>query len=185
MTFLKRMRCIVGLQGTDDRRDDEIYRAIRFVDDISNDAMRSLKKFGVSAAFKSTNIKNLITYGIQKCDQLMQSGVYSITCGDCSAEIIRQSGRNLSIRLAEHKKNLNTSCVGKHLKNTKYNPDSLKVKLLHQEKNYNKRLILEQLEIDKSTMREKKGIARNLNGQTFKANTKPPLYRNLTHLRKN
>ena len=41
--FLKRMRNIVGLQGIEDGREDKIYRSIKFVDDISNDVMRSWK----------------------------------------------------------------------------------------------------------------------------------------------
>ena len=118
------------------------------LDDISNDVTRSLKKFGITAAFRSNNIKNLITYGTNKRDKLTKSGVYSITCRECSAEYIGQSGRNLAIRLTEHKKNVNTPCVGKHLKINKHDPNCLKVKLLHQENNLHKRLILEQLEID-------------------------------------
>ncbi|KYN27438.1 hypothetical protein ALC57_03147 [Trachymyrmex cornetzi] len=91
--------------------------------------------------------------------------VYKIDCSDCDASYVGQTCRQLKTRISEHKNDINRnksnpSVVANHrtLHNHDFNWD--KVQILDTERNYNKRLISEMINIK----RQKNGI--NLNKET-------------------
>ena len=59
-----------------------------------------------------------------------RTGVYRVTCGDCGALYIGQTGRKMSKRLSEHKTKSN-SAVQKHCIRSGHNLDHLSCEILH------------------------------------------------------
>ena len=81
-------------------------------------------------------------------------GVYRITCGDCCAVYIRETGRKSRIRFNEHitafaKNRSHDSAVGAHLLVCEHAIDNIDVVLLHEGKSFNKRSTFDTLEIYK------------------------------------
>ena len=97
---------------------------------------RNLRRLGYSPAFYPvTTLSNLskLKYLIQKEDK---AGVYKITCGQCPATYIGQTGRPLLQRFREHynatySQNPGKSAVGLRCVAFGHDPDLLSVKLLH------------------------------------------------------
>ena len=100
------------------------------------------------------NLGRLLVNNKDKKDILEKSGVYKISCADCEAVYIGQSGRSVKTRLKEHKtsilSNIKNSGMSTHCIEENHFINFNKTKLLHSE-NKGKRLdLLEQLEIKKS-----------------------------------
>ena len=86
--------------------------------------------------------------------QTQRIGVDRITCGDCPATYIGETGPQISVRFKEHcdtitKNRPKTSAFGAHILQTGHSIDRACISLLHEENAFRKRLALEHLEIIK------------------------------------
>ena len=105
----------------------------------------------MALAFKNFNMANLlINNKIDKVDILEQSGVYELRCNDCNATYIGETGRQLAIRISEHKKNVTKSNMGKHLAATHHVLNDSNVKILHKTRKSALQLTWESYEIERA-----------------------------------
>ncbi|KYN17296.1 hypothetical protein ALC57_10422 [Trachymyrmex cornetzi] len=121
----------------------------RYVDDIIMTAPREHID-NILMVFNSFHKKNL---------------VYKISCNKCDASYVRQTSKQLKTKVSEHKNDINrskltNSVLSEHKRCHNYNFNWNKVEILDNERNYNKRLIFEMINIKQ----QKNGI--NLNTDT-------------------
>lgn len=117
---------------------------------IARQISRILHPQGITPALKVNNtIGQSLTNNKQRHDPLEKSGVYSISCSECPAIYVGQTGRNLKTRFQEHMR-LKTSMVYKHKNIKKHKISNKNLKLIHTSPKGSKLDMLEQLEIDKS-----------------------------------
>jgi len=94
--------------------------------------------------------KTLLSYfsrQYKKFDSDSNTGVYSIPCANCNLSYIGQTGRNLSLRIKEHKysiKSDRSSAISEH-SNTGHCVNFNGAKFIHFENDLGKRLIAESL----------------------------------------
>ena len=97
---------------------------------------RDLRRFGYSPAFYPiTTLRNLSSLK-DKIPPEDKAGVYRVTCGECPATYIGQTGRALSKRIEEHKaaffsKKPSKSAVGLHCVAFNHDPEKITVELIH------------------------------------------------------
>jgi hypothetical protein len=134
---------------------DKTYRKINFYNNNINNAIRNtLKKQKIIPVYKCTHtLKNILNNAKPKTNILNKSGVYSISCDDCGATYIGETGRKLETRLKEHtRKNNLSSNFYKHLlfNNHTFNIENNNFKILHTTNSKTKKQeILEMLEIER------------------------------------
>jgi len=78
--------------------------------------------------------------------------VYKIKCCDCDASYVGQTGRQMKTRISEHKNHINRntpahSVITDHRLHRGHNFDWGGVEVLDVERNYNKRLVSEMINI--------------------------------------
>lgn len=98
-----------------------------------------------------------------------KSGVYRLECSDCKGVYTGETGRQLKLRLSEHKKawekkKMGVSAFADHLISAGHSYREGSEVLLHKEDSYFKRIVLEHIEI----VRHKNGDADVLNTFTPK-----------------
>lgn len=121
------------------------YISVPYVQNLSNKISNTFSKFGINVAFKSNpNLGNYLFNSKPKTDIMKKSGVYSLSCSQCNATYVGQTGRSFHIRYCEHiRPNSNTNFRqhlndSGHILNQNHKP-----KILHIE---NKGIILNLLE---------------------------------------
>ncbi|KAF2889777.1 hypothetical protein ILUMI_16396 [Ignelater luminosus] len=72
-----------------------------------------------------------------------------LTCNDCNAVYIGETGRSIETRVKEHIRNNTISNFGRHLSENQHTYNKENTKLLHQYNKGYKLLLLEALEIEK------------------------------------
>ena len=116
----------------------------------TSDALAArIRKAGVAVHAKPTNtLRSRLVHPKDKMTPGEKAGtVYHIKCGDCEAEYVGETERQLNVRIKEHQ-TLKSSHVFKHLKETDHKFDSTEdVKLLHTESNWFKRGVAESIKI--------------------------------------
>ena len=94
-----------------------------------------------------TTLQHVLTNVKDRQPDERQAAVYKINCSDCQATYIGETGRNLNIRLTEHKratkKQDKTNHIAEHHRQTKHNIDWDSAKCITYSTNYKQRLTLE------------------------------------------
>ena len=100
------------------------------------------------------SLQPIVKLGKDSCKKMDRCGVvYKISCNDCKGCYIGESKRALHIRISEHQnknKNKNT-VVGQHMSNHGHKFKFDKIKILDNERDWNKRLYSEMLHIQAHT----------------------------------
>jgi hypothetical protein len=131
------------------------FRWIRFpfLGDFSHQLSRVLRRFGFRPAFYNpVTVKGLFVRLKDPIPARERSGVYSVKCGDCRGVYVGETGRQLCVRVAEHKKawergNVGESAFADHLISSGHSFSNNSVHLLHRKDSYFKRIALEHIEI--------------------------------------
>ena len=110
---------------------------------------RILQPYNIHVAHKPiTTLRHVLT-NVKDREQPdeRQGAVYKINCSDCQATYIGETGRNLNIRLTEHKRSTEkqdkTNHIAEHHRQTKHNIDWDSAKCITYSTNYKQRLTLE------------------------------------------
>lgn len=126
------------------------YRKITYQGPVTDSLNKILTKYTLKAAIKTNNTTyNTLKNTKQRTDILEKNGVYKLTCNDCKAVYIGETGRNFKTRIKEHINNNNhNSNFGNHLKETGHHFNiKTNTTIMHiQEKNH-KLTLLEAYEI--------------------------------------
>lgn len=144
------------------------YITLTYINSKSQKIAHEFKKIGYRVAFKTNNkitktikhSQDLNTHGNNKYDR---SGVYKLTCTDCSKYYIGQTGHNFTQRYKEHIKALNNnteSSFASHLIDNNHSYTSIEnnMSILHYSKKGHKLNTLEQFEIYKHSKQHKTDI---------------------------
>ena len=89
---------------------EQIFRRIPFISNhLTSPLASTLRSYGINPALYNNNNlgSQLISNKIDKIDKLDKSGVYKLTCQDCDAFYIGQTGRSFKTRYSEHVRVLN------------------------------------------------------------------------------
>lgn len=126
------------------------YRKITYQGHITNNLNKIFKKYNLKIATKTKNtIFTQLKNPKDKIHILQKSGVYKLTCDDCNAIYIGETGRSFEVRIREHLKNKNSN-FGNHLQEKKHNfKIESNVEILHIENKSHKLTLLEAYEIDR------------------------------------
>ena len=122
---------------------------------ISENIRRTLKPLNLRPTFYSLNtVQRLFCHLKDPIPKDERSGVYKISCGDCDAVYIGETGRQLKVRIKEHldavrKNRPERSTFASHLLQSGHSVDRIEVSLLHIESSFRKRLTLESIQIIK------------------------------------
>lgn len=105
----------------------------------------------------SVNKNNLGKYlanNKEKIEDHKKSGVYELTCSECDAIYIGQTGRNVGVRVKEHKNSIRdikrVTGIAEHCIDNCHMINTTSVKILHVEEKGKRLDLLEQLEIMKA-----------------------------------
>ncbi|UYV79206.1 hypothetical protein LAZ67_17001510 [Cordylochernes scorpioides] len=139
-------------------RTSTIYRAICYLpySPFSVSISRILRPYGIQVYFNSPpNLAALLRNPITKADTpnnpIHSTGaVYAVSCQDCPASYVGETGRTAYIRITEHKRNINNkdpkSLIYQHISNTGHNFNLDQPKVLYQHiNNKQHRLVLESI----------------------------------------
>ncbi|XP_050511970.1 uncharacterized protein LOC126888016 [Diabrotica virgifera virgifera] len=132
-----------------------IYRSISYLGPISDkvSSVISNKVENLKISFKTKNtIKSLFSKTKDKIDKLNKSGIYKLSCGDCSTTYVGRTMRTLSQRIKEHVRTPEKSNFGYHVNSTNHSFSPTKdSQILHNipSKNYRLMNLLEDLEISR------------------------------------
>ena len=139
-----------------------IYRKFTYAGKINEKISKTLRKYNIHPIHKTNNsISDILRNYKEKTNKLNQNGVYKVYCKECEATYIGETGRKLSTRLQEHKKDKVHSNVGRHMHYNGHHIDEDKTKILHICNKGLKLTLLEAFEID----REYKNNIKCLNDQ--------------------
>ncbi|XP_067216923.1 reticulocyte-binding protein homolog 1 isoform X1 [Linepithema humile] len=162
------------------------YFTIPYMKNDTKKLEKKIKEHGFSPAYSCHNkLNTYIKTGKDKLEHKKQNDiVYQINCNQCEATYIGQTGRQLQIRIKEHRKDINKktgtlSVISEH--KIKYNHEFEwdNVKILDKEPTYRKRLISEMIHIKRHTQ------AINKQSDTdFLPNTYLPTLRSLPPINK-
>ena len=132
------------------------YVSIPYIKGTSEPIGRILRSVGIQTAMKPTNtLKQALVKPKDRDPFEEQAGVvYEISCKDCSAKYIGQTGRHLRERLKEHKRatergNDLESGVAEHVANTGHHID-WSANVLDKDLNQRRRLVREAISIRKN-----------------------------------
>ena len=124
---------------------------------LSSELRRTLQPFGFRPAFYNPiTLRNILVNLKDRIANDERSGVYKIVCDDCQGVYIGETGRQMKIRVAEHKKAWEKRVVGKsafadHLINSGHSLKEGSEELLHKENSLFERMALEHIEIVRHT----------------------------------
>ena len=102
------------------------YASIPYVPGVSERIQRVFRKYDVNIAHKPTRkLRNELCHLKDKRPTHDKPGVvYKLNCLDCDAKYIGETGRQVSDRMTEHKRDIRvkrtTSKVFQHIKNTRH-----------------------------------------------------------------
>ena len=123
--------------------------AVPYVKGVSEVAARILGKNGVNVAHKPSNtLHGTLTRVKDKVSKLNQPGaVYNISCSDCSAHYVGETGKQTRTRLQEHQRAVNrrdqSSAVYKHTEQHQHEFDWQGAEVLYNNSKKGGRLFLE------------------------------------------
>ena len=162
-TIRKTLNPALKQNKIDDNNSNRIPLFIPYEKGLSEGISRVAKKFNVRLVnTKGTSLKQVVqTKQIQKLESMKTSGVvYKVRCKNCTQIYIGETGRELKIRLNEHKRaaektedndkeetNENLSGLSQHLKNKQHQADWNNAKIIKKESNHNKRKLKEAIAI--------------------------------------
>ncbi|UYV79030.1 hypothetical protein LAZ67_17000767 [Cordylochernes scorpioides] len=139
-------------------RTSTTYRAVCYLpySSFSVAISRILRPYGIQVYFNSPpNLAALLRNPITKADApnnpIHSTGaVYAVSCQDCPASYVGETGRTAYIRITEHKRNINNrdpkSLIYQHISNTGHNFNLDHPKILYQHiNNKQHRLVLESI----------------------------------------
>ncbi|UYV65693.1 hypothetical protein LAZ67_3005160 [Cordylochernes scorpioides] len=139
-------------------RTSTTYRAVCYLpySSFSVTISRILRPYGIQVYFNSPpNLAALLRNPITKADTpnnpIHSTGaVYAVSCQDCPASYVGETGRTAYIRITEHKRNINNrdpkSLIYQHISNTGHNFNLDHPKILYQHiNNKQHRLVLESI----------------------------------------
>jgi hypothetical protein len=137
---------------------DNRWITIPYLGTVSDNIGRKLKKAGFKIAYKNESMLRPLFSGCKdKIDKWSRSGVYKLSCADCEACYVGQTGRSFKVRINEHirdwKKNKkDDSNFARHLIEESHHFDlDNNVEILHFESKGRLLNILEIMEIHKIT----------------------------------
>lgn len=122
---------------------------IPYIKGTSETISRILRPYNIRVAHKPITTLRQVLTNIKDKEQPneRQGAVYKINCSDCHASYIGETGRNLNIRLTEHKratkKQDKTNHIAEHHRITKHNIDWDSAKCITYSTDYRQRLTLE------------------------------------------
>lgn len=127
------------------------FKSFTYQGHISDKINQTLKHFNIKTSFSTKNtIKNILCNAKDKTNLLDKNGIYELTCNDCRAKYIGETGRQLKLRIKEHIRDINISNFGRHLNYNNHKFDINKnTKLLHNTDKGLKQILFESFEIDK------------------------------------
>ncbi|RWS20018.1 uncharacterized protein B4U80_06552, partial [Leptotrombidium deliense] len=164
---------IKDLHSSDTEIDDSYSKCITLPYYASNSMQlrRILEQFDYKVRFKSgKKLKNVLYFKSEtqsKDFMSIKNVVYLLACNNCSEIYIGQTGRELKIRLNEHKSSNYKSSVYDHMILNNHQIDFENVKILHVEKNKRIREFKENWEINKHILRNIKLINTQLEKSTL------------------
>lgn len=131
------------------------FKFINYCGRTSIKVCNNLNKLGVNTiSVNKRNIGKMLVNNKEKTDKLQKTGVYKLSCKDCDAIYIGQTGRNIKKRIDEHKKSIiyskNSTGMAAHCIQQNHFINLENVKLLHSERKGKRLDYLEQLEIKRS-----------------------------------
>lgn len=125
----------------------KIFTSIPYIGPLSEKIGGRLAKVGIQVAYKSkAPLRSHFTKVKDKVHVLDKSGVYRISCADCEASYVGQTGRKLRTRLKEHLTS-SSSEFKKHIRENGHNPECVNYELLHCMQKGKKLTITEGIEI--------------------------------------
>jgi uncharacterized protein (UPF0335 family) len=130
------------------------WRRIIYVDNSSYFYKKTTKNLFKTAFYTNNNLGKLIFNNKDGSNKFDNSGVYKITCNDCSSCYVGQTTRSINTRIKEHSRAFrglsNHSEMADHCIAQNHSFDMDSVKVLHSESKYRKLIALETLEIHKN-----------------------------------
>ena len=126
-----------------------VTATIPYIKGTSEIISRILRLYNIRVAHKPiTTLRHILTNVKDKEQPYDRQGaVYKINCADCQATYIGETGRNLNMRLTEHKRSTKngdkTNHIAEHHRQTKHNIDWDSAECLTYSTNYTQRITLE------------------------------------------
>ena len=119
-----------------------------YINGLSESLARTFKKYGITTYHKPTNtMRQLLVNPKDKTDKWKKTGtIYHITCQDCKAVYIGETGRALETRIQEHQK-ITSSAVHEHCTEKQHSMDWSNIKILDREQHPIRRKIKEAIHI--------------------------------------
>ncbi|KAK3731361.1 hypothetical protein QZH41_007154 [Actinostola sp. cb2023] len=127
---------------------DRGFLVLPYIKDVSEKITRTLNKFNVRVAHKSTHtISSILKKPKDRIDKISTTGVVYRNCKECNKVYVGQISRALKTRIKEHTKTFfnldrNSQLVQHHLQ-TQHDFDFDGVEIIDRESQWNKRLVLE------------------------------------------
>lgn len=153
---------ITNKQLNDDKK---YFISTQYIPQLTESLQKTITPYNnqVKLALKTTNnLKKCFSYVKDKTpDSLKSNIIYKISCDgnnseSCPSQYIGHTQSYLKTRLAQHKsnhkvKNVNATALTEHCLGSGHVPNLKDTYILHRERNYSKRLILESLYINNTT----------------------------------
>ena len=138
--------------------DNRISLFLPYEKNISEEINRISRKFNVKVInTKNKSLANAVNARAIIDKKLQEQGVvYEIKCNDCNMKYIGETGRELSVRINEHKKggtktiDSNVSGLSQHIRNTKHEINWNDANVIDKENNMVKRKLKEAIKIRNS-----------------------------------
>jgi len=135
-------------------QDDKNWRRIKYLGHPSKFVLKNIKNKISPAYYNKASLNTLLSNCKDVYKKEERSGVYEISCQDCDAKYIGQTGRNFQTRINEHfrswVKHKSDSLFANHLLENNHTFDPTKFKILHVQEKGRKLNNLEILEINKA-----------------------------------
>ena len=112
------------------------YHSVKYFDDpyLLNKMVKIYKRHNHLLGFNNVTIADHLRTSLERIDVKSQSGVYKISCRDCDAIYIGETGRQVATRVKEHVRDYVKSNMGRHLLAYNHKLDEDKVVILHKTK---------------------------------------------------
>ena len=132
------------------------FTCIPYIKGLSEAVRSKLTKYGIQVAFKpNKTLRNILVHPKDPIPKDSQTGaIYKISCNECSSSYVGETGRQLSVRVSEHRKaltsgNLDKSAVALHSAENLHSINWSEVKILDKIQDFKCRKIREAIEIVK------------------------------------
>ncbi|XP_060537265.1 uncharacterized protein LOC132708734 [Cylas formicarius] len=130
------------------------YFSLPYIKELTTTLTKILRaQTNIKIAYKQTKTLGSVFSKLKDKDEVQKNSevIYSIPCNQCDQVYIGQTSRVLKDRITSHKSdcrlNKNTCSLATHSNQMDHDVNFVETKILHKESNYNKRAILEMVEI--------------------------------------